>query len=335
MRTIMADHDHSYKQLFSNPELVRDLLQGFVHEDWVTKLDLTTLERVNGSYVSDDLREREDDIIWKVRFGSNWIYVYLLIEFQSTVDKYMALRIMTYLGLLYQDLQKTDNLPPEGKLPPVLPLVLYNGKKRWKSAKNITELIQNITGDLAKYQPACQYLLLEENQFSTKDLPAHNLVSAIFELEKSQYPEDIREVVKNLVEWLKSPEQTSIRRAFTVWIHRVLLPARLPGQEIPEANDLLEVENMLAERVKEWTQEWKEEGLQKGIQEGIQEGIQKGMQKGMQKAYATMLWSQLEEKFGTLSKEFKTKINQADDKQLLEWSKRILTASSLGDIFDN
>ena len=60
----MADHDHSYKHLFSHPELVRDLLLGFIKEQWVEKLDLNTLEKVNGSYISDDLREREDDIIW-------------------------------------------------------------------------------------------------------------------------------------------------------------------------------------------------------------------------------------------------------------------------------
>jgi len=28
-------HDRSYKRLFSHPELVRDLLTGFVHEEWV------------------------------------------------------------------------------------------------------------------------------------------------------------------------------------------------------------------------------------------------------------------------------------------------------------
>jgi hypothetical protein len=32
--------------------------------------------------------------------------VYLLLEFQSTVDPFMAVRIMVYLGLLYQDLIK-------------------------------------------------------------------------------------------------------------------------------------------------------------------------------------------------------------------------------------
>ncbi len=115
----MADHDHSYKQLFSHPELIRDLLQGFIREDWGQDLDLGTLKRINGSYVSDDLREREDDAIWRVRLGGSWVYVYLLIEFQST-DQYMAVRLLTFVGLLYQDLQKTGQLLHDGMLPPVL-----------------------------------------------------------------------------------------------------------------------------------------------------------------------------------------------------------------------
>lgn len=32
---IHNSHDHSYKLLFSHPEMVRDLLTGFVKEDWV------------------------------------------------------------------------------------------------------------------------------------------------------------------------------------------------------------------------------------------------------------------------------------------------------------
>ncbi len=321
----MADHDHSYKQLFSNPELVRDLLQGFVIEDWVKELDLDTLERVNGSYVSDDLREREDDIIWRVRLGDSWVYVYLLIEFQSTVDHYMALRLLTYLGLLYQDLQKSGSLLPDGKLPPVLPLVLYNGQKKWNAATSIAELIQEVSGGLAKYRPDFQYLLLEENDYPNENLPTRNLVSAVFQLEKSRYPEDIREVVTSLIQWLKSPEQATIRRAFTVWINRVLLPVRLPGQKVPHVNNLLEVETMLAERVKEWTKEWKEEGLEQGMQQGMQQGMHKGI--------SHILYHQLTEKFGTLSPEVEDKLNQADNEQLLQWSKRILAANSLGDVF--
>ena len=49
-------HDSSYKFLFSNPELVRDLIMGFIEDDWLHGLDYSTLEKVPGSYISDDFQ---------------------------------------------------------------------------------------------------------------------------------------------------------------------------------------------------------------------------------------------------------------------------------------
>jgi predicted transposase YdaD len=63
----MADHDHGYKLVFSHPEVVRDLLRGFVREDWVRRLDFDTLERVGSSFVAEDLRGRENDVLWRAR----------------------------------------------------------------------------------------------------------------------------------------------------------------------------------------------------------------------------------------------------------------------------
>ncbi|WP_207388849.1 Rpn family recombination-promoting nuclease/putative transposase [Stutzerimonas kirkiae] len=133
-------HDNSYKLLFSNPQMVADLLRGYIHQPWVEQLDFTTLSRVASSHVSADLREREDDIIWRVRWADQqrWLYIYLLLQFQSRPDRYMALRILTYLGRLYEDLGKTRQLTPSGKLPPVLPIVLYNGRRRWHAAQRIS-----------------------------------------------------------------------------------------------------------------------------------------------------------------------------------------------------
>ena len=48
----------------------------------------------------------------------------------------------------------------------------------------------------------------------------------------------MRRVLAGLIEWLEAPEQAELRRAFTVWIKRVLLPARLPGVALPEMGDL-------------------------------------------------------------------------------------------------
>lgn len=106
------DHDHPYKELFSQPELIADLLR---LAEMADGLDLDSLDRRNGSYVSEDWRGREDDVIWRVRCGDRDLYVYLLIEFQSTVDALMAVRVMTYIGLLWQDLAKAVDSRNSGR----------------------------------------------------------------------------------------------------------------------------------------------------------------------------------------------------------------------------
>ncbi|PJB33292.1 MAG: transposase, partial [Deltaproteobacteria bacterium CG_4_9_14_3_um_filter_65_9] len=260
----MPDHDNSYKLLFSHPEMVADLLRGFVHEEWIRDVDFSTLERVSGSFVNDDLRDRESDIIWRVRLGGSWLYVYLLIEFQSKVDSLMAVRMLTYVGLLYQELGRQQR-GADGRLPPVLPLVLYNGIPRWTAATEMADLVTEVPGGLARYRPQMRYLLLDEGALDESDQFAlRNLAAALFRMEKSRDPEDMRRLVSALVEWFKASEQSSLRRAFTVWINRVLLPNRMPGVRIEETKDLQEVETMLAERVVEWTEQWKQQGLQQG-----------------------------------------------------------------------
>jgi predicted transposase YdaD len=99
----MTEHDRSYKQIFSHASVIEYMLSGFIHEDWATQIDYGTLEKANGSYIAEDLRERLDDVVWRVKFNDQWLYVYLLIEFQSRVYAWMGLRMLVYVCLLYQD----------------------------------------------------------------------------------------------------------------------------------------------------------------------------------------------------------------------------------------
>ncbi len=324
------DHDHSYKLLFSHPEMVADLLRGFVREDWVAALDFTTLEKISGSYVSDDLREREDDVIWRVRWGEDWLYVYLLLEFQSTVDWFMAVRIMTYVGLLYQDLIKSEQIKTGEFLPPVLPVVLYNGDPRWQAPENIDELITPIPSGLQRYRPSLHYLLLDEGRYSEFELAdLQNLTAALFRLENSRTPQDVARVLQALITWLQSPQQASLRRAFTVWLKRVFLPGRMPSATFNEIEDIQEVQSMLAERVKEWTTTWK----QQGIEEGIQEGIQKGRLEGRLEGEAELLLRQMSRRFGAVDEATHNRIKTADADTLLIWGERILFAQSIEEVF--
>ena len=98
--------------------------------------------------------------------------------------------------------------------------------------------------------------------------PEFRVVAALFRLENSHNPERLLEVVTNLLEWLAGPEQDSLRRAFTVWFSRVLFPVRFDADSQPVIEELDEVTNMIAERVKEWNRESMERGIQKGMQKG-------------------------------------------------------------------
>ncbi|EFC91012.1 hypothetical protein Dpep_0986 [Dethiosulfovibrio peptidovorans DSM 11002] len=65
-----------------------------------------------------------------------------------------------------------------------------------------------------------------------------------------------------------------------------MLPRRIPDRDFSAYNDLLEVDTMLAEKVRDWTKAWEKEGLRKGIHRGRREGMEKGRQEGLRKALA-------------------------------------------------
>ena len=164
------EDDASYKLLFSAPELVRDLVMGFIPDEWLHGLDYNTLEKMPGSYVTEDFRHRADDVVWRVKVDDEWVYLYILIEFQSSVDAFMAVRMMVYVGLLYQDLIRRGDVLNKKHLPPVLPIVLYNGDQKWTAATDIADLIPKVPGLVSDYLPQLKYLLIDENSYTEADL---------------------------------------------------------------------------------------------------------------------------------------------------------------------
>jgi len=50
----VSGQDSGYRQVFSHPEMVADLLRGFVREVWVSELRFDTLERVNARFTTDE-----------------------------------------------------------------------------------------------------------------------------------------------------------------------------------------------------------------------------------------------------------------------------------------
>lgn len=309
----MTDHDSLYHRLFDHPGMVAQLLREFVAEPWLDDLDLDGMERLNAKFHADTGERREGDIIWRIPLRSGGdAYLMLLLEFQSSTDRWMALRALVYAGLLWQHLVNEKGLPPDGRLPPVLPVVLYNGEPRWAMPLTLRELIglpEN--SPLWRWQPEMRYHIVDEGAFSEADLAARDALAALlFRLEGSPDPEQVVVLTDAVIAWFAGhPGFERLRSVFAELVGAMMGPLA-PGIRVPD--DLLEVRNMLASRAENWKQQW--------LQEGRQEGEQ------------ALLIRLLERRFGALPGWAGDRIAAADSAALEEWGLRVLDAGSLDDV---
>ena len=138
----MADSDTLYHRLFSHPLMVEQLVRDFVPEAMAAGLDFSRMQRVNAKFHGRRGRRREGDVIWRLPTGDGVdIYLYLLFEFQSQSDWWMAVRTQVYEGLLWQHIVAEKKLKTGDRLPPVLLLTLYNGEQRWTAPTAVADLI--------------------------------------------------------------------------------------------------------------------------------------------------------------------------------------------------
>jgi len=328
MSATTVPHDGLYKQFFSHAPMVEALLRGFVHEDWVRHIDFATLEKTNGQYVSEELLQRSDDVIWRVRLSppdgrSEWLYLYLLIEFQNRPDRWMALRLLAYLCLLYQDLIKSGQVRRGKKLPPVFPVLIYNGKPRWRASLEVANLIA-APASLSRWIPRFRHHLLDEGRVPGDELAGKpdNLLAHLIALEAAEPGSPvIVQTSKALARHFRhrrGPEYDSLRRVFKVFYGRSIFPrrgdSRVAEAQLPD--DFDEIAAMYTTRLQEWearkSREWRQEGQQA-------EAIR-------------MLSRQLTLRFGELPAWAQARLEGATLTQLEGWADAVLTAPDLQEV---
>ncbi len=336
----MGEHANTYLMLFSHPFLVESLLRDFLSEQWVRHLDFSSLEKVASSFATDDLRSRHDDLVWRIRSRQDgqWIYLYLLLEFQRKDEYFMAVRVMTYVGLLHQDLIRKHGLKARDPLPLVLPIVLYNGPRRWKSPTNTADLVppEAVPVGLEAFVPRVEYVLLDQGAFPAEELAAKPGPAArLFRMEHAG-PEDLLAEVTRLRGLLAGPRHQELRRSFVIAI-LAILRRRLKKMRLPKIEELEEIETMIAEEAPTWTEMWEQQGLEKGLELGRREGWllgrRKGREEGRQEGESTLLLRLLEKRFGSLDEPTRARVAAGDADRLLEWGDRILSAERLEDVF--
>ena len=91
--------DRSAKWLLANTDNLQGLLE-IIGSDIVKSLDFSKVQRVNTTFIADNLREQESDMVFLLPFrdaDEMEVMIYILIEHQSTVDPTMGFRLLFYM----------------------------------------------------------------------------------------------------------------------------------------------------------------------------------------------------------------------------------------------
>jgi predicted transposase/invertase (TIGR01784 family) len=140
-------HDLMVRAVLSDLTEAASFLQRHLPEALSQALNWSTLKLLEGSFVDEDLRESEADLLYEVEHvsGKTSLWVYVLLEHQSTPDRWMRLRLLKYCCRIW-DLSFRD-YPDQRELRAIVPLVFYQGERSWPYSSEFAELFAESVRD--------------------------------------------------------------------------------------------------------------------------------------------------------------------------------------------
>lgn len=275
-------HKHGYGVLFTDKTLIKQLIESFVDPEFAAELDFSQFKpELEKSYISKDMRDYAEDLLIQVGLKGKKAYIYLLIEFQSTNDRFMALRMLNYLTLFYLDYIKEN--PKAKKLPPVLPILLYNGEEAWNAPAKFRELVEE-HAFVHNFVPDFGYFMVIVREFTEeKLLKIGNAVSGIFLLETT--PKERYELlIERLKDILKGETARTIA-LIAIWLKHLANNKRMPVEVFREVENIKnekEAKSMLVNTLEELKKDWYEQGIEQGYEQGDERGFLRGVEQGVE-----------------------------------------------------
>ncbi|EMN92622.1 transposase, YhgA-like family, partial [Leptospira interrogans serovar Medanensis str. UT053] len=90
-------------------------------------LDLNRLELTQSSFISENLKEEQTDLLFQIPLKSGKkANIYLLFEHKSYLDDSIFSQLLGYISAIYKFQFKTDK-----KYSIVIPFVFYHGERTW------------------------------------------------------------------------------------------------------------------------------------------------------------------------------------------------------------
>lgn len=152
--SVNNEHDKIFRKILDDKKEATK----FINKTLKYNLQENEIEKYNSSFVTEELKNQESDIIYKLK-GKN---IFILIEHQTKVDYTMPMRILEYEYHIIKSAINKESLGKKGyKFPRVISIVLYSGRKKW----NVEEYIEKVQEKIDGYnmQEFTKYNLVDVN----------------------------------------------------------------------------------------------------------------------------------------------------------------------------
>lgn len=197
-------HDHAFQSAMSDLRVARDFLQHHLPEAVQEQIDLNTLKVHPTTFIDPELRKLVSDVLYSAQFKQQetQAFLYVAIEHQSTPDKLMPLRMIKYTCRILD--QYVKEAPSKTPLPVIIPLIFYNGNKRYPYSCSVFDLFGEHKA-LAKQFMFDEFKLVDLNQIPDEEIRQHQWSGLLEMLFKHIATRDIMqylEVLNDLIDRL-------------------------------------------------------------------------------------------------------------------------------------
>lgn len=279
--------------MLSRPENLRGLLQ-ILAPDLAAAVDCARAQTVPTTFIPDDLRKQESDVIHLVPYRDpasgrvREIWIYILIEHQSRPDPTMGLRLLLYMAALWET-QRREYLRQktpvsQWRLHPIVPIVFYTGGRRWQPDLSVAALM-DLPALLMEFTPRFRALYLPLKQTPPQSLTARGhpfgWVLKVMRAEDAP-PADMESELRETATWLGGlSEKDHAAWAEAMYFLWLLIYYRRPAEEHERLEQVI-LNSIRARRRREEVSKmfktmidvWREEGEARGRREGMMKAKQ-------------------------------------------------------------
>ena len=314
-------NDKLLKATFSNPDNARAFFQNHLPSGLSCAFDWDSLRLESSTFVDPQFAALESDLLFSLKLQGSNAFLYVLFEHQSSEDPRMALRLLSYILRIWERFAAAHPVP--AKLPAILPIVLAQGKRPWKTAPLLEDLLDLPVGMakmLRPWQPSFKYHLLELVRIPYEKLGG--TAEGILTL-RTLKAEPVDELFCDAL-WEESLlfaiSESALERLLRYVLNADSNVSLLKERIRKIRSKPLQTKTMtIADQLRqEGRQEGLKEGKQEGKQEGRKEGIREGLTRGQLLALRTAVLRSLEISHGPCPAGISEALEAIEDPKRLE-----------------